>query len=758
MIVVDNGSTDGSLELLSKKYPWVRVLPQGRNLGFAPAVTVGVHAANAQCVALLNNDMRVDPDWVSQLVNRYRPDEGTVCVAGRILSWDGTKLDFGEGSLNFYGMGFQVGFREPAETVPAPDGVRLLFACGGAMLVGRDVFLETGGFDDSFFAYFEDVDFGWRLNIFGYDVRLAAEARAYHRHHGTASRFPDHQKLLLYERNALRTIIKNYELVNAERVLGAALMLGAKRAQLRAGLDRAPYEIGADREPFEHAPRVAIAHIHAVVDLADGLPDVLAKRDVVQARRRRSDDELTELFIRPMQPLEWEGGYVEAQQALVAWLGVDELFSRRRATRIAVVSGASEGPRFERMLSMAESLTGGVEVTFSAPAGTHVRPLQRMRLVHFSCEGDVGRLADTVDLMVLDGALLNSAGVLESAPAVVAVEVSAVEPKWTPALDVADLLVCATPAQSGRWAEILGEQDGRTLPVEVVPEGPSGPSPTTPPPAGLRAELGAESVIAACALDESSVEPLPLVEGLAGVESLPVSMRLVFLEPHVPTGAGAEARDRAGDLGLDASRVNVRRTASGRERAALLAEADLGVTPFFEPSTTPVFRSPTRQYIEAGLPVVTTDADPLSELVAREECGLVVDAADRPALAVAVARLVSDDDLRKKTASRAAAVAAGMTWPASVAPLRELAREPWRWRHAPRHQRRRRYPTEELQTMLEHRDVEIRRLNVEVQRLHAEVRDVHGIVRLLQRMRLYGLVLAVERGRDRLRRRQPGAS
>src|SRR5438045_745500 len=78
-----------------------------------------------------------------------------------------------------------------------------LFACGGAMAVRRDVYLDCGGFDETYFAFFEDVDLGWRLWVLGYEVLLAPQAIAYHRGHATGSRIPAHQRRVLYERNAL---------------------------------------------------------------------------------------------------------------------------------------------------------------------------------------------------------------------------------------------------------------------------------------------------------------------------------------------------------------------------------------------------------------------------------------------------------------------------------------------------------------------------------------------------------------------------
>jgi GT2 family glycosyltransferase len=107
-----------------------------------------------------------------------------------------------------------------------------LFACGGAMLIRRDLFLEVGGFDPDYFAYFEDVDLGWRLWLLGHRVVYAPRAVVYHRHHGSWQTVNDAKKWLLAERNTLYTIVKNYEDDHLARILPAALLLILQRAFL----------------------------------------------------------------------------------------------------------------------------------------------------------------------------------------------------------------------------------------------------------------------------------------------------------------------------------------------------------------------------------------------------------------------------------------------------------------------------------------------------------------------------------------------
>jgi len=338
VIVVDNGSTDGSLELLSERYPEVQVLTEGRNTGFAVAVNDGARAGTGTYLALLNNDMRVDPSWLTAMVGGVDPATNTVCVAGVITSEDGSTIDFADASLSFNGRGDQPGFGTPIGGLDDnADGRELLFACGGSLLIDRQVFLDVGGFDETFFAYLEDVDLGWRLNLFGYRVVLASAARSFHLHHGTAGRFPRYQRELLIERNALATVIKNYDDAHLAQVLAPALLLLAKRGVLKAGLDRGTFDIGGSADEDQVVGRDALATLVAAADITDDLPGLFERRRAVQADRQRPDEDLIARFGFPLRPPCLDADYLDDQVAAVRAFGLDDVFVRQRAARVLVL-------------------------------------------------------------------------------------------------------------------------------------------------------------------------------------------------------------------------------------------------------------------------------------------------------------------------------------------------------------------------------------------------------------------------------------
>jgi len=338
LIVVDNGSTDGSLELLNDRYPEATVLAQDHNTGFAGAVNQGARAGTGTYLALLNNDMRVDPSWLRELVNGVGPATRTVCVAGLITSDDGTTVDFADASLSFNGRGDQPGFGSPSSVVNDADARELLFACGGSLLIDRRVFLDVGGFDETYFAYLEDVDLGWRLNLLGYQVVLAPGARSFHLHHGTADRFPRYQRELLIERNALATVIKNYDDAHLAEVLVPALLLLAKRGVLKADLDRSAFDIGGSTDEEQLVGRDALSALVAAADITDDLPGLFERRRVVQAARRCPDDDLIARFGYPLRPPCLDAGYLGDQIAAVREFGLDDAFARQRAARVLVLA------------------------------------------------------------------------------------------------------------------------------------------------------------------------------------------------------------------------------------------------------------------------------------------------------------------------------------------------------------------------------------------------------------------------------------
>jgi GT2 family glycosyltransferase len=307
-IVLDNGSTDGSQVLLAEQYPWVRVLAEPQNLGFAEAVNRAAKATAADAVALLNNDMRVDPGWLRELVRLYDPEDGYPCVGGVILDWEGARVQFAEGIVNFHGAAAQVPFGEPLEQVRIEDGRELPFACGGSMLIDRRLFLEVGGFDEDYFAYFEDVDLGWRLILMGHGTRLAAGSRCYHRHHATGETLSRELRTRLYEANWLRTLLKNLSDENLPRLLTAALLLVSERARM------------------DSEPSMSRARLDAVADVVESLRRIIERRHEVQARRRRTDHEIFLRFGRPFFPALADRPYLDAVERVIEAFRLDELF------------------------------------------------------------------------------------------------------------------------------------------------------------------------------------------------------------------------------------------------------------------------------------------------------------------------------------------------------------------------------------------------------------------------------------------------
>jgi GT2 family glycosyltransferase len=233
LVLADNASTDGTVGYVREHFPQVRIIHFDQNYAFCLPNNRAAEQSRSEYVAFLNSDMRVEPGWLKALVEALADEPETICSSSKILSWDGQLMDFGGTLLSLIGFARAEGYHDPDLT--AYDQKRYILApCGGAMLINRKVFLEVGGFDEDFVAYFEDVDLGWRLWILGYKVVFAPQSVCYHVHFGASSRLPAIKPQYLYERNALYTIAKNYEQRYLDRVLPVALLTHFRRAYLFA--------------------------------------------------------------------------------------------------------------------------------------------------------------------------------------------------------------------------------------------------------------------------------------------------------------------------------------------------------------------------------------------------------------------------------------------------------------------------------------------------------------------------------------------
>jgi GT2 family glycosyltransferase len=224
VIVVDNGSADGSLEYLRDQHPRVRVLALGRNTGFAYAANRGVEAAHGELVALINTDVVLDRDWLERMAGALsaRPDAASAACKMLMLDGSGQVYDAGDVLRRDSACEQRGRFRLDDGRFDAAGDV--FGACAGAAVYRRDAVLELGGFDERFFAYLEDVDLALRLRLRGWTCRYEP-AVCWHAGEGSSDQLPGgHWPLVA--RNTLVLVVKAFPVrwlgLVAYRQLGGA--------------------------------------------------------------------------------------------------------------------------------------------------------------------------------------------------------------------------------------------------------------------------------------------------------------------------------------------------------------------------------------------------------------------------------------------------------------------------------------------------------------------------------------------------------
>lgn len=208
VIMVDNASTDGSLELVKEKFPQVMVIENQENTGFDKAVNQGILASSTPYVILLNNDTRVELTFVHELEKVMEQDKRLFSASAKMIALhDKDKLDDAGDFYCALGWAFARGKGKNPQFYQ--ESCEIFASCAGAAIYRREYFDEVGFFDENHFAYLEDIDIGYRAQLYGYHNCFAPEAVVYHAGSATSGSRYNAFKTKLAAQNSVYIVYKN---------------------------------------------------------------------------------------------------------------------------------------------------------------------------------------------------------------------------------------------------------------------------------------------------------------------------------------------------------------------------------------------------------------------------------------------------------------------------------------------------------------------------------------------------------------------
>ncbi|MDQ7784050.1 MAG: glycosyltransferase family 2 protein [Desulfomonilaceae bacterium] len=280
--LIDNHSSDSSVQYTRAEYPMIIVIENERNYGFAGAYDRVIRELDHDYVVLLNNDTKVDENWLAELYTVAESSDRVAACGSKIVTmWDNTIIDHAGGMLTLIGSGHDLGkwTKDPGgSNSPREIG----FGCGCSLLIRRDVYLEVGGFDPGYIIYHEDVDLCWKMRLFGYSVMYVPDSVVYHHlGGGTIQSIENPWKAYLCQKNRLANIIKNM----GPRMLVEALFVSLAYDTVRA----ARYIVMRRGDLLKML-------LKGYVTTLRNLGRLMSDRGMVQHKRKVSDKELRRFF------------------------------------------------------------------------------------------------------------------------------------------------------------------------------------------------------------------------------------------------------------------------------------------------------------------------------------------------------------------------------------------------------------------------------------------------------------------------------
>ena len=296
VVVVDNGSTDGSpalVEETAKSYPVrLRLIANTANLGFCAANNQGIFSTDSDLVALLNNDAEAEPGWLEALERAIRLGEDVGMAASKVLVWeDPTRIDkcghliYPDGQNRGRGSGqADRGQFNRTEEVLWPDGCAAMYR--------RAMLEDIGGFDEDFFAYADDAELGLRARWAGWRCLYTPEAVVRH-HRGATLGLGSARRLTLIERNRVLLAVK----------LFPGSLLWANGAFLLARIGAGMWAAVRNRGEMRHYPGMTgkftagLALLRGMAEAAPRIPAMLRKRRALREKRRLTGRQIRKLLL-----------------------------------------------------------------------------------------------------------------------------------------------------------------------------------------------------------------------------------------------------------------------------------------------------------------------------------------------------------------------------------------------------------------------------------------------------------------------------
>ncbi len=713
-IMVDNGSYDESIPFTREKYPWVQVLDLGQNLGFAGGNNEGFKAAQGKYIFVVNNDVELGPDCVAEMVRIIEADDQIAAVVPML------KLFYLRGFLNgignvvrSVGWGYDA-FIGHLDVGQFQESQQVFSACFGATLIRRAVLDEIGLMDTGYHPiYYDDSDWSYRARLAGHKICSAPRAVVYHKFSATMKQEMSPSKLRIVARNRLRFAAKNLQIGRALRFCASYLAEDAYYL-VRALADR--------------NKTIAQAYVRAWGDFVHSWPDLWRKRVQTQRIRVRglSDRHLFAAAQNiPLPTLEGNVPVLTMENICQYYLRISPNIVYRRVLVISpdVVDASMAGPGI-RYWELARVLAQEFEVTLAVPSACSMEG-EGFQIASYQVGNDAALLpiVGQIDVILVSGYVLHKLPALKKADKPLIVDLYdpfIIENLHFHAdkllteraiihhndlavlndqLQIGDFFVCASEKQRDYCVGLLmannrinphtwdADPSLRCL-IDVVPFGLRAHPPQSNGPR-------LKGVFPGIAADDQVIlwgggvwewlDPLTVICAMPQVTAVCPKAKLFFIgirhpNPDFPASRmAAQAVELSREMGLLGRCVFFAQWTPYTERQGYLLEADVGISLHLDHLETRfAFRTRLLDYIWAGLPMVISGGDALSEIVAQEGLGRVTECQDVDGVAVALIDLLQIS--KTQYAPAFAHVAERFSWQRVVEPLIEFCRHP---HHAP---------------------------------------------------------------------------